>query len=765
MRELFLSQMDYIFFVYGFSFICLAATAFFIYFQVKKGELWKWLGLFGLLHGIVEWLDLVEMSTGAYPFAIKMFKLSLNAASFLCLMEGARVARAARKVKAPGRWIYISLLAALAPAWLAAGAGGFNALSRYLFGFAGGLWLAWELARMAGSEAERRWLKRLALSLGIYVCTQLLSARAPFLWAAVVNQEAFLALTAVPIQLVRALLAFVAAVLVWKYYLATLDGKLEMHGSRLAQFLPALILGVIVAGGWLTEVIADRSVHEDKADILNIVKGVAANMDLERLRKLSGTVRDVESPDHLMIKQRLQGVGESVPGVRYVYLMGQRESRVFFFVDTEPASFASSGAKPVAAPGDFYDEVSPGVASAFDERKAVIEGPFADSWGTFVSGLVPVVDPGSGQVLAVLGMDFLASDWVRNILAHRLGVIFVFLLITLIFLVFFLVYQREAVVRGLLAGKAGELEEERRNLEMIFDSTQAGLLLVDSGLRVKKLNQVVLNMGGQEFFAVIGHQPGDALSCVQAKETAEGCGGTEECKICPVRGTAERILKTGETVRGAEVSRMIRTRTGAHNLIWLEVNATPMDIAGERHILFSLADITERKLASQALEESEKKHRALFEEMVSGFAFHELVLDERGQPEDYIFLQVNKEFERMVGLSREAVLGKKAGDVMPGIDKKWLDIYSKVALTGTSVHFVDYAAHLGKWFEVSAYSARRGYFAVTFMDVTEQKKKDDDKARNTRELEIFYKASIGREERILQLKKELAELKKELGKA
>jgi len=49
-------------------------------------------------------------------------------------------------------------------------------------------------------------------------------------------------------------------------------------------------------------------------------------------------------------------------------------------------------------------------------------------------------------------------------------------------------------------------------------------------------------------------------------------------------------------------------------------------------------------------------------------------------------------------------------------------------------------------------------------DITERKKAEEEKRKQLKELEIFYKASLGREERIIELKKEIEQLKKELEK-
>jgi len=49
-------------------------------------------------------------------------------------------------------------------------------------------------------------------------------------------------------------------------------------------------------------------------------------------------------------------------------------------------------------------------------------------------------------------------------------------------------------------------------------------------------------------------------------------------------------------------------------------------------------------------------------------------------------------------------------------------------------------------------------------DITEQRKKEAEERERLREMEIFYKASIGREERIIELKEEIKTLREKLEK-
>ena len=121
-----------------------------------------------------------------------------------------------------------------------------------------------------------------------------------------------------------------------------------------------------------------------------------------------------------------------------------------------------------------------------------------------------------------------------------------------------------------------------------------------------------------------------------------------------------------------------------------------------------------------------KKDRAclLIENLPDGFAYHQIITDSSGKPEDYIFLDVNPAFEQMTGLSRVQVVGKKATELHPGIENysiDWIGTFGKVALTRESIHFEHYFDVSDRWYEITTCSDEPGYFAVFFRDITEVK--------------------------------------------
>lgn len=127
------------------------------------------------------------------------------------------------------------------------------------------------------------------------------------------------------------------------------------------------------------------------------------------------------------------------------------------------------------------------------------------------------------------------------------------------------------------------------------------------------------------------------------------------------------------------------------------------------------------------LKMSEERYHSLFRNMINGFARHRIILDSEGNPVDFIFLDINESFEKLTGLKRENLIGRKVTEVIPGIEKDkadWIGIYGEVANTGEMKNIENYSERLKRWFSVHVYSTEKGYFVTIFEDITDKKLAD-----------------------------------------
>ncbi len=147
------------------------------------------------------------------------------------------------------------------------------------------------------------------------------------------------------------------------------------------------------------------------------------------------------------------------------------------------------------------------------------------------------------------------------------------------------------------------------------------------------------------------------------------------------------------------------------------------------------------KKVEEELQESKEKYRILFNSMTEGFVFGKTIYDDNGEPIDHIFLEANDAFYRQTGIKKEVILNKRVTEAIPGIREDpadWIRIYGKVAKTGKSVRFENYAKYEKKWYSLYVYSPKQDYFAVIFTDITERKKTEVQLRRTEVEIRTVF---------------------------
>ncbi|MBI3873390.1 MAG: response regulator [candidate division Zixibacteria bacterium] len=190
------------------------------------------------------------------------------------------------------------------------------------------------------------------------------------------------------------------------------------------------------------------------------------------------------------------------------------------------------------------------------------------------------------------------------------------------------------------------------------------------------------------------------------------------------RPTLPFILCTGtigdelavEIMRGGATDYVLKTRMG--RLVPSVLRA-----------LQEVKERAERERVQNELIESEHRYTILFTNMPLGFACNEVVLDEHGQPCDYIFREVNGAFETQMGLSRNDLLGKRATEVMPWLGTTGQDLlnnFSRVALHNEIFRFQHFWEPLQIWHDVTAYSPRKGFVVTLVRDITTEKQMEID---------------------------------------
>ncbi len=174
-----------------------------------------------------------------------------------------------------------------------------------------------------------------------------------------------------------------------------------------------LILASGISFTWLESRSAREVMHNT---MMTQALMLAASFDIDKISSLTGTPADLNAPGYHYLRNQLIRIRNTNPQYRYLYFFGRQNGQPpFFFMGTAPED-----SPDYSPPGQVYFEESPTLHQVFATVRPALSPPFSDRWGTWVSALVPVVDPRSGSLLAVFGMDVDAGNWKKEILRRSM---------------------------------------------------------------------------------------------------------------------------------------------------------------------------------------------------------------------------------------------------------------------------------------------------------------------------------------------------------
>jgi PAS domain S-box-containing protein len=299
---------------------------------------------------------------------------------------------------------------------------------------------------------------------------------------------------------------------------------------------------------------------------------------------------------------------------------------------------------------------------------------------------------------------------------------------------------REAVVRREQKEKEKALRETKQTLEAVVETATSLTVLTDSDGKIILFNRACEELTGYKRNEVIGKTipelflPAEWIPIVQ-KRFAD--------------------LYSPE-VRAPHENPWI-TKSGEERLIEWRCTVLPSSKDGKPCILGTGIDITERKRAEEALLESEKKYKNLVDNALVGIYKTNLKGD---------ILYVNDaltkilEFQSKEEMMAESVLVRyknpKDRDILIENLKKMVRVesFETELLTKTKkVKDVLLSALLDK-----------DVISGMTIDITERKRAEEEIKKRVKELEEFYQMAIGRELKMIELKKEIERLKEELGR-
>lgn len=368
------------------------------------------------------------------------------------------------------------------------------------------------------------------------------------------------------------------------------QGMLRSRHTKILKITSIVIMFAL--SGFYLHFAWNRYQDEVAAEAIMLVQSLESVVYPEDIANLSANADDVEKPEYSQLKRSLTRLAALKNSIKFAYVLGERNGDIVILLDSE-----SPESPDYSPPGQVYPEADAIIWNTFTSGKVVLTEPTTDRWGTWISALVPIKNPTDGRVIAILGLDYSASEWYAHLWKHMIPDVVIVTCLLMLFFVLLHTWEQNAVLRVL--GK--KLAENEALYRSVFNQAPVGIAIMNDKNFASQAELENLNINPM-FEQIIGRN-GKALKSVQWTEITY-----PEDLNADLRSFAQ--FKNGE-IDGYSMEKRFLKPDGS--IVWVNMKISKLLGIPDKHSMHIclLEDISLRKATEECLKESERSKTVL----------------------------------------------------------------------------------------------------------------------------------------------------------
>lgn len=310
--------------------------------------------------------------------------------------------------------------------------------------------------------------------------------------------------------------------------------------------------------------VAKSQDEEMRDNLITYAKTIEQSIDWQpHAATLNTNPNNLKKADLAQLESQLNSACKANKNCHFIYLLYTDEQKgktqIKFLLDASPQP-----ASEISYLGEVFTDGSEALKQGLLARKALVEGPVTDRWGTWVSAHVPLNVTLETPNFVMLGVDVAVNNWNQQIYKKIIAPI--------IITVFFLI---------VLAGLIYQSKQREKLFDQMLNSTSALTLMANNdaltGLPNRRLLEdrmaqalkeasraqqlVAVLFLDLDYFKVVndthGHVIGDQLlksvgerltGLLRAEDTVARIGGDEFVILLPKLNDAIQLFATAEKV-------------------------------------------------------------------------------------------------------------------------------------------------------------------------------------------------------------------------
>lgn len=367
-------------------------------------------------------------------------------------------------------------------------------------------------------------------------------------------------------------------------------GVLRIKHNRTYVIIFTVI--IVALSGFYLRFAWNRYQSEAASEAIMLVQSLESVLYPEDIGKLSGDAGDLTKPEYSMIRNGLSRLAAVKNPIKFAYLLGERNGDIIFLLDSE-----SPESPDYSPPGQVYEEAEDVTWEPFKSGKTILSEPKADRWGTWISALVPIKDQADGRVIAVLGLDYSASEWYLHLWMHMIPDVIIVLCAFLLFFAFLHTWKNNSILRDI----SKKLAYSEALYRSVFNQAPIGIAIVnDKNFELKsEFEHFSIN---PMFERIIGRKSRE-LENIQWTEITH----PEDLKDDLDNFKQFKCNKND----GYSMEKRFLRPDGS--IVWTNMNISQLQGIPDKHSmhLCLLEDISSRKATEESLKESERSKSVL----------------------------------------------------------------------------------------------------------------------------------------------------------
>jgi diguanylate cyclase (GGDEF)-like protein/PAS domain S-box-containing protein len=289
-----------------------------------------------------------------------------------------------------------------------------------------------------------------------------------------------------------------------------------------------LTLFILVLGWWQINYSQNKENEEYKVISKRFAKIFSSEL-LELKHHHLNFYTSEKNKDYIKILNEMTKWQKEIPEIVSVYTLKKHSDGKNYFVVAPETDYDRNGVtngknEQIVPIGTFYEEHIPELEQAFRGNFSIQKTPASDQWGESISAFAPVFDD-SGNVDAVIGIDYDASKYLEDIKRERLKGFGFTLLMFFVVLILYILFLYVKVQRLQFQKHKEELEISQSRFKHLSEVTMEGIVIHSEG-KILEANMAACKMFGYELEEIIG-MPIDCLVAPESWEQLERNLGEE----------------------------------------------------------------------------------------------------------------------------------------------------------------------------------------------------------------------------------------------